>query len=202
MKSQKIKISLDKFFPYILIVGGLAGLFSAAILMIEKIALLINPESVLSCDLNPIIACGSVINTDQASAFGFPNPIIGLVGFSVVVTVGVALLAGAKFKRWFWIVLQLGVLFGIGFVTWLQFQSIYRIGALCPYCMVVWTAMIPIFFYTTLYNLREKHIKTPKNFNKFVAFIQRHHGDILVVWYLIIVTAITEHFWYYWQTII
>ncbi|PRC62285.1 hypothetical protein C6A85_03910, partial [Mycobacterium sp. ITM-2017-0098] len=30
------------------------------------------------------------------------------------------------------------------FVHWLIFQSLYRIGALCPYCMVVWAVTIPL----------------------------------------------------------
>ncbi|MBQ3934392.1 MAG: hypothetical protein II715_01125, partial [Clostridia bacterium] len=42
------------------------------------------------------------IGDNQASAFGIPNPFIGLFGFGVVLTIGVALLAGAKFRAWFW----------------------------------------------------------------------------------------------------
>ena len=30
------------------------------------------------------------------------------------------------------------------FMHWLIFQSLYRIGALCPYCMVVWAVTIPL----------------------------------------------------------
>ena len=30
------------------------------------------------------------------------------------------------------------------FIHWLIFQSLYRIGALCPYCMVVWAVTIPL----------------------------------------------------------
>ena len=30
------------------------------------------------------------------------------------------------------------------FVHWLIFQSLYRIGALCPYCMVVWAVTISL----------------------------------------------------------
>lgn len=177
-------------------------MFAAGMLTVEKIQLLKHPASQLGCDLNPVVSCGSVINTSQASAFGFPNPIIGLVGFGVVATTGAAMLAGAMFKRWFWLGLQAGVLFGVCFVTWLQFQSIFRIGALCPFCMVVWSVMIPIFWYTTLYNLREEHIKTPTRLKSFVAFLQRHHGDVLFVWYLIIIGIILKHFWYYWSTLI
>ena len=107
-----------------------------------------------TCSINPILSCGSVMKTAQAEAFGFPNPIIGVAGFTVVLTTGAALLAGATFRRWFWLGLQAGVTFGIGFVHWLIFQSLYRIDALCPYCMVVWIVTIPIFLFVTLRNLR------------------------------------------------
>lgn len=196
------KRSFNTVFPWMLIVGGLIGLFSAVILTIEKIHLLKNPSATLSCDLNPIIACGSVINTPQASAFGFPNPLIGIAGFAIVLTIGMAMFAGATFKRWFWLGLQVGTLFGVIFVTWLQYQSIYTIGALCPYCMVVWTVVIPLFIYTTVYNLRERNIVLPGLLSGMGTFISKFHVEILVTWYLLIVLAILEHFWYYWSTVI
>lgn len=196
------KYSFKNVFPWFLVGSGAIGLLSAIILTVEKVHLLKNPSASLSCDLNPIIACGSVINTPQASAFGFPNPIIGIVGFSVVLTIGMALLAGAKFKRWFWIGLQLGTIFGVAFVTWLQYQSIYSIGALCPYCMVVWAVTIPTFIYTTVHNIREGYLQLPSSLKAVGNFVSKYHVEILVSWYLLIVLAIVEHFWYYWKTVI
>ncbi|MGH7241544.1 MAG: vitamin K epoxide reductase family protein [Candidatus Saccharimonadales bacterium] len=200
--TKSTKITLAKTLPYILLIGSIIGVFCAGMLTIEKFQLLEHPASRLGCDLNPIVACGPVINTKQASAFGFPNPMIGLVGFGVVAAIGAGLLAGATFKRWFWLGLQAGVSFGVGFVTWLQFETIFRIHALCPFCMVVWSVTIPIFWYTTLYNLREGHIKVSPRFKAAVDFAQRHHGDILVLWFLIIIAVITQHFWYYWKTVL
>jgi uncharacterized membrane protein len=196
------KLILKQVFPFILLIGGIAGTVASGVLIAEKITLLKNPGGPLLCDLNPIVACGPVINTPQASAFGFPNPLIGLVGFSVVTTVGFALLAGATFKRWFWLGLQAGTLFGIGFVTWLQYQSIFNIGALCPYCMVVWSVTIPTFWYTTVYNLREGHIRVPAKLRRVSEFLQRHHGDVLLAWFLILAGIILHRFWYYWQTLV
>jgi uncharacterized membrane protein len=196
------KSKFDRFLPWLLVIGGFLGLIAAFVLTMEKFTLLQNPAYQPSCNLNPVLSCGSVIRTPQASAFGFPNPIIGLVSYGVVITVGMALLAGAIFKRWFWIGLQLGTLFGVSFVHWLAFQSIYRINALCVYCMVVWTVTIPMFWYTLLYNLRHGHIKTPLSLEKVVTFAQKHHLDILVTWYLLFILAILTHFWYYWQTLI
>ncbi len=202
MSKQSAEWTLSRVLPYILLVGGIIGIFCSGMLTLEKIELLKHPAAQLNCDLNPIVACGPVINKPQASAFGFPNPFIGLVGFAVVATIGAGLLAGATFKRWFWLGLQIGATFGVGFITWLQFQSIFRIGALCPYCMVVWAVTIPIFWHTLLYNLRQKHIKLPKKYDSIVGFVQGHHIDLLIVWYLLIIAVILQHFWFYWSTLV
>ncbi len=193
---------LKHVLPWLLVVLGAIGLICAFILSLEKIELLKNPDYQPSCNLNPVLSCGSIIRTPQASAFGFPNPFIGLVGYSVVVTVGMALFAGAQFKRWFWRGLQAGTTFGLLFCLWLAYQSLYSIGALCIYCMVVWSVTWPLFWYTTLHNLKEGHIRTPARFNNIVLFMQRHHADILVVWYVTIVALIIHRFWYYWSTIL
>jgi uncharacterized membrane protein len=194
--------TLKQIFPYILLIGGIIGILCAGILTIDKINLIEHPSTHLNCDINPIVACGPVINKPQARAFfDVPNPLIGLVSFGIVTTVGAALLAGASFKRWFWLGLEAGTFFGAAFVTWLQFETIYRIGALCPFCMVTWAVTIPIFIYTTVYNLREKHIVLPKSFDRATSFIQKHHVDILLAWFLIIFLNILTHFWYYWRTL-
>lgn len=201
--TQKIKTrTLARVLPFLLIVGGLIGLLAASVLTIEKIALIRDPSFQPSCNMSPILSCGSVMKTPQAEVFGFPNSLIGVAGFSIVTTVGMALAAGAVFKRWFWLGLQAGVSFGMAFVFWLQFQSIYRIGVLCPYCMVVWSVTIPLFWYVTLYNIREKHLPLPARLRRLGSFLQRHHGDVLLVWFLIIIALILKRFWYYWSTLL
>jgi uncharacterized membrane protein len=195
-------MTLQQVLPYLLTSGGLIGLVASFILTVEKIALIRDPSFVPSCNFNPILSCGSVMNTPQAEVFGFPNSLLGIVGFAIVTTVGMAMLSGAKFRRWFWIGLQAGVTLGLAFVFWLQFQSIYRIGALCPYCMVVWTVTIPIFWYVTLYNLRSGHFGARLAAHPISRFIQRHHGDILIVWFVIILGLIAKRFWYFWSSLI
>lgn len=192
--------TLPQALPYILSVGGLVGFIASFVLTVEKIALIKDPSFEPSCNLNPILSCGSVMVTPQAEIFGFPNSLIGIAGFALITCIGMALLAGAQFKRWFWRGLQAGVIFGISFVFWLQFQSIFTIGALCPYCMVVWSVMIPIFWYTTLYNIRAGHIPVHGKLTIATNFLQRHHGVVLLYWYFIIVAIITHRFWYYWST--
>lgn len=197
-----LRAKLDRALGYTLAAGGVVGLIASFVLTIDKIALIKDPSFQPSCNINPIISCGSVMATNQSEAFGFPNSIIGLIGFTAVAVTGFALLAGAQFKRWFWLILQAGLLFAVVFVHWLIFQTIYQINALCPYCMVVWVSVIPMFWYLTLYIFRSGHIKVSERLKPICNFAQRHHGDILFVWFLVIIGLILEHFWYYWKTLL
>lgn len=197
-----MKRTLPQVIGLLLVVLGMIGFLASADIAIEKTALLKNPNYEPSCNLSPLLSCGSVMATKQAEAFGFPNPFIGIAGFAIVVTVGMGILAGANYKRWFWLGLQAGTLFGVGFVTWLQYQSIFVIEALCPWCMVVWSVTIPIFLYTLVYNLREGHLRLPQKYKGFTEFMQKNHANILIFWYLAIFLTILIKFWYYWSTLI
>lgn len=178
---------------WMMLVGGAVGLAAAIILTIDKVKFLTaeaaGESTALNCDLNAFVSCGGVINTDQASAFGFPNPIIGIVGFTVVLTLGVLLAAGLRLPGWIWAGLQVGVLFGIGFVTWLQYQSIYDIEKLCPWCMVVWTMMIPLFVLVTARNLRAF---APGS--AVARFLSNWTLLVVVLWYVAVIAAIWFQF--------
>lgn len=113
------------------------------------------------------------MDSAQATAFGFPSPLIGLAAFPVVVTIGVVLLRGFRPPRWFWLGMQAGTTFGVGFVHWLIYSSLYDIGALCPYCMVAWVVTIPIFWYTTLHNLMRGNL-TPGNRQAALGLARYH----------------------------
>ncbi|MFJ2191288.1 vitamin K epoxide reductase family protein [Kitasatospora sp. NPDC087861] len=189
-------------FAWLLLIGGAVGLFASSVLTLDKFRLLEDPSYVPNCNINPIISCGSIMRSDQAEAFGFPNSLLGLIGFAVVIAIGAGLLAGAAYRRWFWLGLQAGTVFGIGFVTWLMYQALYRIGALCPYCMVVWAAMIPLFWYTTLHNLRSGIIPTGRTLRPAVREAARYHWIVPALWYAVIALLILNRFWYYWSTLI
>lgn len=126
-----------------LLISGLLGSAAAAVLVVEKFALLANPFHVPSCTLNAAVNCGAVMTSPQAEVLGFPNPVLGLATLPVVAAVGAAVLAGARMRPWFWTALAAGCVLGWLFVHWLVVQSVFVIGALCPYCMVVWLC-VPI----------------------------------------------------------
>lgn len=193
---------LQRFLPWLLVIGGFIGLICAFIIMYEKLQLFQNASYEPSCNLNPVISCGSVMKSAQSHVFGFPNPIIGLIAFPVLITTGMAMFAGATFKRWYYWGLEVGTIFGLAFVHWLFFQSVYRIHALCPYCMVVWAVTISTFWYVTLYNLSASYEQLPPKIQPLVVFIRRHHFDILLTWFLVIAALILKHFWYYYGHLI
>ncbi|WP_258348061.1 vitamin K epoxide reductase family protein [Saccharopolyspora gregorii] len=184
---------------WLYVIGGAIGLVSAFALTIEKINKLGDPNYVPSCSLNPIISCGSVMDSAQAALFGFPNPLIGVAAFPALMAAGAALLAGLTAPRWFWLGLQLGSTLGVVFVHWLIVQSLYEIGALCPYCMVVWAVTIPIFWYTTLHVLRSGHLGGGRALG---AALAKFHSFALLVWYLVIVVLVLQAFWSYWISLV
>lgn len=186
---------LQKALPYILVVCGIIGFIASFILTTEKFQQLQNANYVPPCNINAILSCGSVMKTQQASVFGFANSLIGIAGFAVIVTTGFAMIAGAKLKRWYWLGLNFGLLFAVGFVHWLAFETIYEIGALCIWCMVVWVVSIASFWYTTLQNLETEVIPVHGKAKTVVAFLMKNHTTLLVVWYMLILGAIFQHFW-------
>lgn len=190
-----------RLLPWLLLAGGAIGLLAAAVLTVEKIAILRDSTYVPSCSLNPVLSCGSVMTKSQAEIFGFPNPLLGIAGFAIVATTGAVLLAGASLRRWYWLGLQAGATFGVVFVHWLIFQSLYRIHALCPYCMAVWAVTIPIFWYVTLHNLDQSRTRLPPIIQRGASAATRYHAVVLTAWTILLLTLIAEQFWSYWKTL-
>ena len=197
--TQTLKLpNFAKVLPWILTIGGILGIIFSLLLTYDQIKIWQNPNYIPSCSLNPVISCGSVINSGQGDILGIPGPFFGLISFGVLTTVGVALLAGAKFKRWFWIGLEAGVLGGLGFALWLFFVSMYRVHALCPYCLSVDVVVYTTAWYVTLYNIQAGNIKLGKKLKPITDFFVRHHLDILILWVIVVAALILNHFWYYY----
>jgi uncharacterized membrane protein len=178
------------------LIAGVVGLAAAVALTIEKIEILINPEYVPSCSFNPVLSCGSVMITPQASAFGFPNSLIGVVAFTVVVVTGVLAVAKVRLPRWYWGGLAVGTLLGAAFIHWLIFQSLYRIGALCPYCMVVWAVTIPLLVVVAAIALQ------PQLEGGVGRIVYQWRWSLVTLWFTALILMILVRFWNYWSTLI
>lgn len=146
---------------WLLMVTGAAGLLAAWVITVDKFKLLEEPGFVPSCSLNPIVACGNVMSSEQAEVFGFPNSMLGLVAYSIVTCAGASLLAHARFSRWYWLTFNAGISFGVAFCTWLIHQSLYSINSLCLWCCLVWVVTIIMFWYVTAHNVRRGFLPSP-----------------------------------------
>lgn len=179
------------------LIGGVIGLLSSITLTVEKIELLRNPSYVPTCNINPIVSCGSVMVTKQASLLGFPNPLLGIAGFTVVVVTGVLAVAKVPLPRWYWTGLEVGLAIGAVFVHWLIFQSLYRIGALCPYCMVVWAMTITLLVVVTSILLRPT-----LDDRGLLRFLFGWRWSFVTFWFTAVFLLILVRFWNYWSTLI
>jgi uncharacterized membrane protein len=178
------------------LIAGVIGLTAAGVLLIEKISLLQNPAYVPSCSINPVVSCGSVIITPQAAVFGPPNPLYGVIAFTVVLVTGVLAVGGVRLPRWYWVGLMIGTAAGVVFVHWLIFQSLYRIGALCPYCMVVWSVTVPLLVVVSSIALQ------PLVANPLVRNVYHWRWPLVVLWFTAVLLAILVRFWDFWSTLI
>ncbi|WP_028814093.1 vitamin K epoxide reductase family protein [Streptomyces flavidovirens] len=184
-------------FALLLVITGLAGLLASWVITIDKFKLLEDPGFQPGCSLNPVVACGNIMKSEQASAFGFPNPMLGLVTYAMVVAIGVGLLAGARYRRWFWLGLNAGTLFGVGFCTWLQYQSLYNIGSLCLWCCLAWVATIVMFCYVTTHNIKHRILPAPSGLR---SALTEFHWVPPVLWTGIIGMLILTRWWTFWTS--
>ena len=165
---DKPAMARAKPFGWLLVITGVIAWIASFTLVMERLRLYTDPNAVMSCDFNSWISCGDVMKTPEAALLGFPNPFIGICAFAVVITIGVVLLAGARMNRWFWICVQIGITAGMALVCWFWFTALYTLAVLCPYCMIVWAMMIPIFVFITVRNINHGVIPAPPALTKFL----------------------------------
>lgn len=180
-----------------ILLAGVIGEVAAFVLAVEKIRQLQNPSYVPSCSINPVLSCGSVMLTKQASLFGFPNPLLGIAAFSVVIVTGVLAVAGVRLPRWYWAGLAGGTVLGAVFVHWLIYQSLYEIGALCPYCMIVWVVTMALLIVVSSIALRPL-----ASGSKVVYTLYQWRWPLYALWITAIALLILDRFWSYWSTLI
>lgn len=181
------------------LVAGVIGLVASVTLTLEKIDILLDPAYVPSCNINPILSCGSVMITPQASLLGFPNPLLGLVAFTVVVVTGLLAVTKVVLPQWYWMGLTAGLVVGAVFVHWLIFQSLYRIGALCPYCMVVWVVTIALLVVVASIAYRPA-LGDRRSGPGWLLFQWR--WSIVALWFTAVFLLIMVRFWDYWSTLL
>jgi uncharacterized membrane protein len=169
-----------------LILAGVIGEIAAFALTIEKIHTLTAPGETLSCDFSVVVQCGANLQSWQGSVFGFPNPLLGIAGWAAPIAVGVSILAGARFARWYWVLFNLGLAGAFVFVIWLISQSIFVLGTLCPWCMVTWSVTIPAFLAVTLFNVSTRNMPAPAGVRRAAGALYGWLVPLTVLCYLVV----------------
>ncbi|MDI2097903.1 vitamin K epoxide reductase family protein [Ruicaihuangia caeni] len=176
------------------VVLGAVAFVASMILAIDRYRLLADPNTELGCDISPFVACGPVMESPAGALFGFPNPLLGVACFMIMITSGMALLAGARLRPWFWIGMQIGLTLAGVFITWLQTQTLYVIESLCIWCMVVWAMTIPLIVLTTAHALAYGRFGNTRG-RRLGRWMQEYRWMIIVLWYLVVILAIALKFY-------
>ena len=185
-----------------MVVLGVLGLVASAALTVERLLVATDPDHVPSCSFNPVLTCTTAMLSDEGSLFGIPNPLLGVAGFPVVVATGAALLAGARMRPWYWLGMWLGTLAGVVFVHVLVYVSLARISALCPYCIVVWVATIPLFAVVSAYAVPRGALGTRAASSTLVQDLLALRWWLVGLWFVVLVALAGIVFWDYWQTLL
>ena len=127
---------------WVMLLAGISGFIASFVLTIDKFKVLKDSGFTPSCSINETLNCKSVMLSNQAEVFGFPNSLIGIATFAMMVVIAVALFYEIRFPRLFWQLLLVGTTLAVHFCHWLAYQTTFIIGALCPNCMVAWVATL------------------------------------------------------------
>ena len=164
-----------------MLIGALLSLLAAFVLSVESFEIAKNPNAELSCSINIVLNCATVAKHATSYMFGFPNPFLGLIAEPVVITVAIAGLAGIAFPRRFMFFAQIGYTLGFILAIYLFFTSMFVIGALCPWCLLVTASTTFVWFSITRYNIRENNLYLPKKIQKAAhTFIQKDYDKLVL----------------------
>ena len=124
----------------VVLLASVAALVVSFVLSAETLQLARHPQKLLGCDVNKVLSCSTVAESWQAELIHFgglsyPNAFFGIAAESVFITIAVLGLARIAVPRWFAICTWFGGFAALAYSYWLFTQSMFVIGALCPWCL-------------------------------------------------------------------
>ena len=173
----------------VITLAGIVGFLASFLQMIEKIELLKNPNSALFCNINAVFSCSNILNVWQSSVFGFPNSLMCVTFFAIMMTAGIIGWTGSSMNKKLRLIFMGMSLFFVGFGFWYLWQSIFVVGALCIFCIFCYGAVLAIS--GAWLRLNYKDLSLNKNNKQILDRIVRSNYDI-AFWLLIAVIIIVE----------
>ena len=175
-----------------MLVSALISLTASFVLSYDAVLLAANPAAELSCNVNEVLSCGAVGVAWQSSLFGFPNAFLGLIAEPVVITIAVASLGGVRFPRWFMFSAQVVYTLGLIFAYWLFYQSMFVIGALCPWCLLVTLSTTLVFMTLLHWNILENNLYLPARAQERAMSFVRSDADVFLTaaWIVLMIAGV------------
>ena len=180
-------------YPKSLVLLSTVGLVAAFWQATERIQMLKFPGENLSCNLNPVVDCGSVLNNRLAAVFGPPNAFIGMVAFLFLLSFGLQRLNGGHWNK---IVSKISIslsLIMFLFSAWFFAVSLYSIGKICIFCIFIWLVSVPIGIYG-LKDYCENSDNLSNNQKIVKKFLTRNHSNVLIFVYALMLTLFLLRF--------
>ena len=170
-----------------LILFGLIGLWAALSLMIEAVQYYKHPDQSLACDFSVLVSCSHNIASSYGSLFGFPNPILGLMAWPIVITTGALLVGKVPLPAWYWRGFSIGCALALLLVAAFVSFSMWSLQVLCPWCMLTWSVTIPTFWTVVLHAGRQGYLFRSPAFTRFCARCFGWIPSLTVACYLIVI---------------
>ncbi len=173
-------------------ISAIIGFVASFWQMIEKIAILTAPTEPLACNINALFNCSNILKAWQSSVFGFPNSLMCIVFFVMIIAIGLVGWTGGTISKNLRLTLQAFTLFFIGFGFWYLWQSIFAVGAICIFCLFCYAAVLAISF--TWLRINQHDLPISKNAKRFIDATIADGSD-LFIWLSIALIIIGEMVW-------
>lgn len=133
---------MQKYFNWVKILAVI-GIFLALFLLWERYF----QPSFKPCNINATINCDAVISGEVSNTLGIPTPLIGLVGYILI-------LFGA-FKKNAKLIWGMAT-FGLAFCLYIAYREIFQLRVICPVCILCQLDMITVFILGYLLNKKKE----------------------------------------------
>ena len=132
----------EKYFKWVKILAGI-GIFLALFLLWERYF----RPSFQPCNINATVNCDAVIWGEVSNTLGIPTPVIGLLGYLVILF--------AAFKRNARWVLGMSA-FGLAFCLYIAYRELFQLHVVCPICILCQLDMVTVFILGILLTRKSK----------------------------------------------
>jgi len=142
---------------WVVFIASCIGLIDSFWIMLLEIEGIKNPLIYQTCTAGDLFNCGIVVRSWQAQAFGFPNPLLGILFYELFLVIMIVARYGFTpspiLKNFLSCILIAGWVFSL----WLFMQSWMVIGVFCIYCLISTLAcsIICIVLLTSFWNQKK-----------------------------------------------